>query len=246
MTILVDQAVWPWRGRRWAHLVSDESYDELHAFAEGLGIPRRAFQGDHYDVPAEARDRAIELGAEAVDARVLVRRLKASGLRRAARAHPQPTLEVELVDPESQPATLCLTAYYRELDERFATGFTVDDALPLDPDEMRLPRGLFLVATYQGDSVGCGGLKLAGGAAAELKRLWVDPTARGFGVGRRLVAALEGQAVAHGYWKVRLDTNRTLTEAIALYRSLGYEEIEAFNDEQYAHHWFEKRLGDAP
>lgn len=90
------------------------------------------------------------------------------------------------------------------------------------------------------------GVKLAGGAAAELKRLWVDPTARGFGVGRRLVAALEGQAVAHGYWKVRLDTNRTLTEAIALYRSLGYEEIEAFNDEQYAHHWFEKRLGDAP
>ena len=59
---------------------------------------------------------------------------------------------------------------------------------------------------------------------------------------RRLVAALEEHAVVHGYWKVRLDTNRTLTEAIALYRSLGYDEIEAFNDEQYAHHWFEKRL----
>jgi hypothetical protein len=79
--ILVDQAVWPWRGRRWAHLVSDESYDELHAFADQLGIPRRVFQGDHYDVPAELRDQAIALGALPVDARDLVRRLRAAGLR---------------------------------------------------------------------------------------------------------------------------------------------------------------------
>lgn len=85
MTILVDQAVWPWRGRRWAHLVSDADYDELHAFAEQLGIPRRAFQGDHYDVPADYRERAIELGAQPVDARVLVRRLREAGLRRPAR-----------------------------------------------------------------------------------------------------------------------------------------------------------------
>ncbi len=82
MTILVDQAIWPWRGHRWAHLVSDESYDELHAFAARLGIPRRAFQGDHYDVPAHVRDEAIALGAEPVDARVLVRRLRDAGLRR--------------------------------------------------------------------------------------------------------------------------------------------------------------------
>ena len=81
--ILVDQAIWPWRGRRWAHLVSDESYDELHEFAALLGIERRAFQGDHYDVPDEYRTRAIELGAPPVDARVLVRRLRAAGLRKA-------------------------------------------------------------------------------------------------------------------------------------------------------------------
>jgi hypothetical protein len=85
VTVLVDQAVWPWRGKRWAHLVSDESYDELHAFAQRLGIPRRAFQGDHYDVPADHRLKAIELGAEPVDARVLVRRLRAAGLRRPRR-----------------------------------------------------------------------------------------------------------------------------------------------------------------
>lgn len=82
MSILVDQAIWPWRGMRWAHLVSDESYDELHEFADRLGIPRRAFQGDHYDVPAHIRDEAIALGAEAVDARVLVRRLRDAGLRK--------------------------------------------------------------------------------------------------------------------------------------------------------------------
>lgn len=84
--ILVDQAIWPWRGDKWAHLVSDESYDELHAFADRLGIPRRAFQGDHYDVPAHIREEAIELGATPVDARDLVRRLRAAGLRRGPRS----------------------------------------------------------------------------------------------------------------------------------------------------------------
>jgi hypothetical protein len=80
--ILVDPAVWPWRGRQWAHLVSDESYDELHEFAERLGIPRRAFQGDHYDIPAELRDEALALGAAPVSAREVVKRLQQSGLRR--------------------------------------------------------------------------------------------------------------------------------------------------------------------
>lgn len=88
MTVLVDPAVWPWRGHRWAHLVSDESYDELHAFADRLGIPRRAFQGDHYDVPSWLRDEAITLGATPVASRDLVRRLKAAGLRR--RPDPRP------------------------------------------------------------------------------------------------------------------------------------------------------------
>ena len=88
MAVLVDQAIWHWRGRRWAHLVSDHSYDELHAFAERLGIPRRAFQGDHYDVPEDYRLAAIDLGAEAVDARVLVRRLRAAGLRRTRSVGP--------------------------------------------------------------------------------------------------------------------------------------------------------------
>ncbi len=80
--ILVDPAVWPWRGHRWAHLVSDHSYDELHAFAARLDIPRHVFQGDHYDVPAHIRHLAIELGAVPVDSRELVRRLRRAGLRK--------------------------------------------------------------------------------------------------------------------------------------------------------------------
>jgi len=81
VAILVDEARWPWRGRRWAHLVSDVSYPELHAFAGRLGIPTRAFQGDHYDVAAEHRDLALSLGAEAVSSRELLARLRGAGLR---------------------------------------------------------------------------------------------------------------------------------------------------------------------
>jgi hypothetical protein len=85
MAILVDEAIWPWRGHRWAHLVSDVSLEELHAFADALGLERRWFQGDHYDVPADVRLRALALGAQAVDAATLVRRLRASGLRTRSR-----------------------------------------------------------------------------------------------------------------------------------------------------------------
>jgi hypothetical protein len=86
MAVLVDQAIWPWRGRRWAHLVSDHSYEELHAFAADIGLELRWFQGDHYDIPADVRALAIERGAEEVDARELVRRLRAAGLRRRRRS----------------------------------------------------------------------------------------------------------------------------------------------------------------
>ncbi|HEX6920705.1 MAG TPA: DUF4031 domain-containing protein [Actinomycetes bacterium] len=81
MAVLVDEPIWPFRGRLWCHLVSDTSYDELHLVAERLGIPRRAFQGDHYDVPAEMRDEAIAQGAQPVTGRELITRLRASGLR---------------------------------------------------------------------------------------------------------------------------------------------------------------------
>ena len=81
MTILIDEARWWHRGRRWCHLVSDASLDELHAFAAANGIPRRGFQGDHYDIPEDYRDDLIDAGATVVESRELLRRLKAAGLR---------------------------------------------------------------------------------------------------------------------------------------------------------------------
>lgn len=81
MTVLVDEAVWPAHGTLWAHLVSDADYDELHAFAARAGISRRAFDNDHYDVPAERLDELLALGAQPVTGRELLRRLQEAGLR---------------------------------------------------------------------------------------------------------------------------------------------------------------------
>lgn len=87
--ILVDQPIWPNHGRLWAHLVSDASFEELHAFAQRLGIPSRGFDRDHYDIPDELVARAIELGAEQVGAKELLVRLRSAGLRRRKIRDPQ-------------------------------------------------------------------------------------------------------------------------------------------------------------
>jgi ribosomal protein S18 acetylase RimI-like enzyme len=85
-------------------------------------------------------------------------------------------------------------------------------------------------------------LKFHGRDPAEIKRMWVAPSARGLGVGRRILAELEAHARRRRVRVARLETNRSLDEAISLYRAAGYAEVDAFNDEPYAHHWFEKRL----
>jgi ribosomal protein S18 acetylase RimI-like enzyme len=149
---------------------------------------------------------------------------------------------IEVVDPEHADAQHCLRAYQAELDGRFDTGFDVGSALPLPADELREPTGCFLIAYRDGAPIGCGGLKLHGADPAEIKRVWVDPTARGLGVAQRLVGELEARARLAGAAAVQLDTNRTLVEAIAMYRKLGYTEIDPFNEEPYAHHWFQKDL----
>ncbi len=83
--MLVDPPRWPAHGRLWAHLVSDESYDELHAFARANGIPERGFDHDHYDVPQERYDALIAAGAVPVDSRELLRRIGTAGLRQPRR-----------------------------------------------------------------------------------------------------------------------------------------------------------------
>jgi DNA-binding MarR family transcriptional regulator/GNAT superfamily N-acetyltransferase len=154
-------------------------------------------------------------------------------------------VELTVRDPADPLARHCLREYAAELDRRVSGGFDPARSLPVRDEEVRAPRGLVLVATLLGEPVGCGALKFHDGAQAELKRLWVAMDARGLGLGRRLLAELEARAVEGASTLVRLDTNGALTEAIALYRSAGYEEVAPFNAEPYAHHWFEKRIQPA-
>ena len=145
-------------------------------------------------------------------------------------------------DPRDPDARRCLRAYQTELASRFDDGFDPTLSISATDEEMTPPAGLFLVATVDGEPAGCGALKFHGDAPAEIKRMWVAPSARGLGLGRRLLAELESHAARSGVRVLRLETNRTLREAISLYRSAGYREVAAFNDEPYAHHWFEKSL----
>ena len=151
-------------------------------------------------------------------------------------------VRVGVRDPRHPDARRCLRGYVEELAGRFDGGFDPALSISAADHEMTPPAGLFLVAALHGEPVGCGALKFHPGAPAELKRMWVDPSARGLGLGRRILVELETRAAAHGVLVLRLETNRALAEAIALYRAAGYREVPAFNDEPYAHHWFEKSL----
>jgi DNA-binding MarR family transcriptional regulator/ribosomal protein S18 acetylase RimI-like enzyme len=145
-------------------------------------------------------------------------------------------------DPTTPDARWCLEQYFAELDARFDAGF--DPALSTLPNagELTPPVGLLLIARLRNRPIGCGALKFHGDGPADIKRMWIASSARGIGLGRRLLHELEQHARDAGVRVLRLETNRSLREAIALYRGSGYVEVEPFNDELYAHHWFEKRL----
>lgn len=153
---------------------------------------------------------------------------------------------IEPADPRGAPARACLQAYYDELGRRFATGFDVARSRDPDAADMIAPRGSFLLAWVDGLPVGCVGLKGDGGALAEVKRLWVAPAARGQGLARRLMTAIEETAARLDVRVLRLDTNSALPEAIALYRRTGWTEIPRFNDDPYPDVFFEKSLPAAP
>ncbi len=152
------------------------------------------------------------------------------------------SVEVGAEAADSAEARRCLDAYFGELKARFEGGFDASNDKSARADDMGPPSGLFVLARLDGDAVGCGGLKRTGKTAGEIKRVWTAPSARGIGVARRILHALEGAARDMGLKTLRLDTNRALTEAHALYRREGFREVAPFNDNPYAHHWFEKRL----
>jgi DNA-binding MarR family transcriptional regulator/GNAT superfamily N-acetyltransferase len=177
---------------------------------------------------AAQRDRLVE-------AMATVERLLSAGL-----------VTVGVEDASTDAARFCIQSYFDELDARFDAGFDPGRSAHVDPAELTEPAGLLLVARLRDEPVGCGGLKFRGTGPADVKRMWVSPTARGLGVGRRILTELEEHARRRGIGVVRLETNKNLREAISLYRSSGYVEVDAFNDEAYAHHWFEKRLDREP
>jgi len=152
------------------------------------------------------------------------------------------SVQLTVTDPRDPGARSCMRAYFDELDQRFDNGFDPAASISADDAELTPPAGLFLLATLHTEPVGCGALKFHDDASVEIKRMWVSPAARGLGLGRRILAELEQQAVAGRARVLRLETNRALTEAIGMYRAAGYREVEAFNDESYAHHWFEKTV----
>lgn len=149
----------------------------------------------------------------------------------------------EVVDPANPRAVEALGHYFDELNVRFESGFDPEyGGAEADRVAMSAPKGAFLLAAIDGVVVGCGGVQCLDETTAEIKRMWVDPERRGIGLGRRLLERLEEEAKQLGRTRVVLDTNSSLTEAIALYEHAGYRQIERYNDNPYAERFFEKEV----
>ncbi|WP_327593781.1 bifunctional helix-turn-helix transcriptional regulator/GNAT family N-acetyltransferase [Streptomyces chartreusis] len=150
------------------------------------------------------------------------------------------SITVALVDGAAPDARACLDGYAADIDERFPEGFDKDDLVA--PREVSGDAGAFFVAYEEDRPVGCGALRRLEPGVGEIRHVWVHPAARRLGLARRLLDALEQEAVARHLSVVRLDTHAALTEAQAMYRACGYTAIPAYDDNVYASHWFEKRL----
>ena len=154
---------------------------------------------------------------------------------------PSPPIEFVEVDPRSPRAEQAASRYFEELAARFEGGFEIT-AYAGEPSA---DPGRVVLALRGDRTVACGTVRRLAAGVGEIKRMWVDPAARGVGLGRRMLAHLEHLAAAQGLHLVRLDTNATLTEAIALYDRSGYRRIPRYNDNPYAEVWFEKVLDSA-
>jgi DNA-binding MarR family transcriptional regulator/GNAT superfamily N-acetyltransferase len=149
-------------------------------------------------------------------------------------------VQINRETPDSSTARWCLEQYFHELARRFDAGFDPAKSISAKAEELTPPAGVFLVAHLGGQPIGCGALKVKDRDIGEIKRMWVHEEMRGLGIGLRILQELEAQACQFGLSTLRLETNAALKEAHALYRRWGYREVAPFNDEPYAHHWFEK------
>jgi DNA-binding MarR family transcriptional regulator/predicted GNAT family N-acyltransferase len=184
----------------------------------------------------EAAEAILEPLTESQRERLVAAMSEVHALLRAAAAR------IEMVDPASREARYCVSRYVTELARRFDGGFEPARSIPADDEELRPPNGAFLVTSIDGEPVACGALKTIAPGVGSLKRMWVADSVRGLGLGRRMLHALEATARDLGLTTLRLETNRALTEAIGLYERGGYVGVDRFNDDPYAHHWFEKQL----
>jgi len=144
-------------------------------------------------------------------------------------------VEIEAVSPSHPDARHCVRAYFADLAVLFEDGFDGDAVLQPEVE-------LVLLARIDGEPIGCVALYEPEAGVCEIKRMWVHESTRGLGLGRRLLVETEALARQRGAACIRLETNRSLTEAISLYRSAGFEEVPPFNAEPHAHHWFRKTL----
>jgi DNA-binding MarR family transcriptional regulator/RimJ/RimL family protein N-acetyltransferase len=151
-------------------------------------------------------------------------------------------IELRPADPDDPAARACLAAYFRLLSGKIE-GVSASVVPDPDPDAARYrpPQGIFLLAWCDRLPVGCVSLKTLEPGVGEVKRLWVDPAARGLGLARRLMRAVEDHARMMGLHSLKLDTNAALTEAIALYHREGWAEIAPYTGFP-ATNWFGKRL----
>src|SRR4051812_19310875 len=198
------------------------------------GITERAILDERSDELAASILEPLDQGrrAELVSAMRTVERLIATSL-----------VELRVVDPDAPDAQRCLRAYVTELNRRAPErGFDPSRGSTANRHEVLWPNGAFVVAYLHGEPVGCGAVKHHPGDVSDIKRMWIAESARGLGLGRRLLEHLEGLAREHGSREARLETGDVLGEAIALYRSAGYAEVPPFNDEPFADRWFAKPL----
>jgi DNA-binding MarR family transcriptional regulator/GNAT superfamily N-acetyltransferase len=151
--------------------------------------------------------------------------------------------QIRAVDPEHPDARYCLAEYVAELNQRADRRFDPSVGATALPHEVRPPAGGFFVVYLRDEPIGCGAIKHHPGAVTDIKRMWIAPAARGLGLGRRLLAELEARAQSSGARVAHIETSAFLPEALALYRSAGWREVAPFNDEPFADHWLEKRLG---
>ncbi|BEJ16616.1 hypothetical protein CspHIS471_0600170 [Cutaneotrichosporon sp. HIS471] len=163
-------------------------------------------------------------------------------------------LRFETVPSNTPHAQVAQRAYFAEMDARFNEGFDVSlysgkDSGTVTPaeeeeDEFTFPRGAFILAYLPNlpEAAACGAVRILEPGIAEIKRMWVNPSARGRRVATRLLVHLEAQCVALGAHTIRLDTKDVLTEAIAMYKKYGYYEVPRYNDNPYATHFFEKKV----